>query len=304
MVDGLSLTGYSPAPASIMMDTEYHWMVTARDQYLRSTDSRSGRFTVHSLKARSSDGLLLLEIRSGMPPQGYLAFRDARTSLAGPVEEADRGLTGNRLVKAVSAPVWEARVLALDGSALPDGDIAATLTFTAPGAERAAAVDQALADIQHLKIARLDRSGSRWEIQPLQRVDAGSKSVSADVNGLSAFSVVASLPLSGTLSGLTAFPNPFAAGRETVRIRYSLLGDSEVKIRIYTPMGDLVRVLGCPYGAAGCGQDGSSGLVSEMEWDGRNGEGRVVANGMYTAEIRARSASGARKELLNIGVLK
>ncbi len=303
-VAGLVQPAHTPTLNSLLPDREYFWKVTAEDQYAKRTDSPSGRFTLYSVKARSTDGLLLLEIISGMPAQGHIAFRDARSSLGDSVQMADRDLLGNRTVKMLAAPVWDARVQDINGNILPSGGVSARLTFTSPGQNRPAGTDAALADIQHLRIAKLDESANRWRIQPLQTVDAGKKQVAADVNGLSVFSVMAALTSAETLSGLTAFPNPFAAGREIIRIRYTLAGDSDVRIRIYTPLGDLVRVLDCPAGTPGCGEDGAAGLVNEMDWDGKNGAGRTVANGMYTAEVYAKSASRAGKELIHIGVLK
>jgi flagellar hook assembly protein FlgD len=105
-----------------------------------------------------------------------------------------------------------------------------------------------------------------------------------------------------TLTGITNFPNPFNPNREKTKIRYRLGSDAdEVKIRIYDITGMLVTQL-----------DGTTNGESvniwekynDVDWNGRNGKGDMVVNGIYPFEIMARlgdrSVSGRGK----IAVLK
>jgi len=303
-VPGLIAAEYTPPLDSLISDAQYFWKVTARDQYGKTTDSPSGSFMLSRTKARSPDGMLLVEILSGMPAQGCLSFQDAGASLAGVIEQADRNSKGNRLVNLLSYPIWDVQARDVSGSVLSGAAITARVTFTVPEAARPGGLDAALADLRHLKISRLDETLASWNVPSPQLLVPVKKQVSVLVSGLSVFSVIAALTPTQILSGLTNFPNPFAAGRETTRIRYVLTGDSAVRIRIYTQLGDLVRVLDCPAGTSGCGKGDPVGLTNEIIWDGKNGEGRTVANGVYPAEIRAKSAAGEQKEIRHIGVLK
>jgi hypothetical protein len=85
-----------------------------------------------------------------------------------------------------------------------------------------------------------------------------------------------------TATDLTAsyanFPNPFAAGRQTTVFAYYLRTDARVSLRILTPRGVPVATLidGASRGA---------GLHQVDRWDGRNGAGAVVLNGIYVAEL-------------------
>ncbi|MBU1495049.1 MAG: hypothetical protein KJ956_13915, partial [Actinobacteria bacterium] len=88
----------------------------------------------------------------------------------------------------------------------------------------------------------------------------------------------------GTLTAATLeesysnFPNPFAAGRERTAFVFVLGGGATVDLRLYTPRGELVRTL----------LDGAAlaaGLHQDVTWDGRNGRGDVVRNGVYVAEL-------------------
>jgi hypothetical protein len=81
------------------------------------------------------------------------------------------------------------------------------------------------------------------------------------------------------------FPNPFAAGREATRFTYYLPGDGRVWLRIRTARGGTVATLAD-------GTRRGSGQHQDDAWDGRNGHGHVVLNGVYVAELVVRFDDG------------
>ena len=87
------------------------------------------------------------------------------------------------------------------------------------------------------------------------------------------------------------FPNPFAAGRELTRVVYYLRGDARVSLEILTARGEdvvtLLRETAKP-----------AGLHQEDTWDGRNGRGDTVYNGVYLARLTVRYDDGASESLL------
>lgn len=86
------------------------------------------------------------------------------------------------------------------------------------------------------------------------------------------------------------FPNPFAAGRETTRFVYALSGPATVTLRLFTARGEMVvTVVDAERRTAGLHQDDA--------WDGRNGRGAVVRNGVYIAEIVVEFDGGERRTL-------
>jgi hypothetical protein len=87
------------------------------------------------------------------------------------------------------------------------------------------------------------------------------------------------------------FPNPFAAGREPTRFAYYLPGAARVTLRIWTPRGERVATV---LDEVSRGQ----GLHQDDAWDGRNGHGDVVANGVYVAEIVVHLDGGDSRRLL------
>jgi len=78
------------------------------------------------------------------------------------------------------------------------------------------------------------------------------------------------------------YPNPFHPPSELTTIAYKLDDHATVTMRIFTLSGDLVLQRRFASGDPG----GQAGL-NEVAWDGRNGEGHVVASGGYIALIEA-----------------
>jgi len=137
----------------------------------------------------------------------------------------------------------------------------------------------------------LDRDTYYWKVTALSTSEAATSEVWS-------FKIQPEI----NLSGVTNYPNPFNPNKEKTNIRYRLSTDaSEVKIRIYDITGSLViEKDGTTNG------EGSSvwNKYNDVEWDGKNGRGDVVMNGIYPFEVTARlgekSVSGKGK----IAVLK
>jgi len=104
------------------------------------------------------------------------------------------------------------------------------------------------------------------------------------------------------ISGVTNYPNPFNPNKEETNIRYKLSRDAdEVKIRIYDITGALVVELdGDTQG------EGTSMMTkyNDRKWNGRNGRGDVVMNGIYPFEVVARSGDKVVSGRGKIAVLK
>ena len=75
------------------------------------------------------------------------------------------------------------------------------------------------------------------------------------------------------------FPNPFVPESETTTIRYYLEQPETVSIQVYSMANELVRTL------LDASQKGA-GEHLETFWDGKDEQGRFVANGIYLCRIR------------------
>ena len=94
------------------------------------------------------------------------------------------------------------------------------------------------------------------------------------------------------------FPNPFAAGREETTFAFALPAAGAVTLRVLTPHGEPVITLlqDEPRGA---------GLHQVDTWDGVNGRGVTVRNGVYIAEITVVFDDGSQqRELRKVAVVR
>lgn len=73
------------------------------------------------------------------------------------------------------------------------------------------------------------------------------------------------------------YPNPF---REKTTFSFFCNNDAEVQIKIYTIAGQLIRTLEYPFARSG---------FNMVEWDGRDADGDVPANGIYLYKLVAKA---------------
>ena len=138
----------------------------------------------------------------------------------------------------------------------------------------------------------LDQDTYYWRVTALTTNEAATSEVWS-------FTVAPQL----TLTGVINYPNPFNPNREATKIRYRLGADADdVKIRIYDIAGSLVvNIPNCP-------TDGERSSVwekyNDVDWDGRNGRGDVVMNGIYPFEVTARLGGRSISVRGKIAVLK
>jgi hypothetical protein len=182
------------------------------------------------------------------------------------------------------------------GATLAPGDATALLVGASPIRVPAAGA----ADVELLVAARAGATGTRFRIG-LDRSDIGvvqpqSSLLTIAVEAAagnqfpfwSGLSSIAEMSLGASYSN---YPNPFAAGRVPTTFVYVLDRASRVSLRIRTLRGELVRTL-LEHVAFG------AGLRQTDQWDGRNGQGQVVMNGVYVAELLVEPDGGPAERVL------
>lgn len=110
-------------------------------------------------------------------------------------------------------------------------------------------------------------------------------------------------PPNGTV--MTNYPNPFDPNLQKTSVNYYLNYESEVEIRVYDAFGRVVLAKDVKPGQgsgdfAGATLAGGAGFL----WDGKNGEGRTVANGIYLVKVKAKSRNGTQEFKRRVGVIK
>jgi hypothetical protein len=101
------------------------------------------------------------------------------------------------------------------------------------------------------------------------------------------------------------YPNPFNPNSQKTSVNYYLKAESEVDIKIYDAFGRVVlnKSLKPGQGSGDFFNATAAGGASFL-WDGRNGEGHMVGNGIYQVKVAARNSIEAQNFTRRVGVLK
>jgi hypothetical protein len=128
----------------------------------------------------------------------------------------------------------------------------------------------------------------------------GKKADGTEIVSDGPFSFTCNPPLE--ISGITNYPNPFDPNKEKTKLRYKLSKEADdVKIRIYDLTGALVTELDGTTNAEGVNMWTK---YNDILWDGKNGRGDVVLNGIYPFEVIARIGAASVSGRGKIAVLK
>lgn len=93
------------------------------------------------------------------------------------------------------------------------------------------------------------------------------------------------------------YPNPF---NQATVISYQATGDGAVKLAVYNIAGQLIKILinNPSPNALGEGRVGSVPKSGSIPWDGRDDNGRTVANGVYVYKLNAGGQSQTKKMIM------
>lgn len=102
------------------------------------------------------------------------------------------------------------------------------------------------------------------------------------------------------------YPNPFnPAQSQTTSINYYLPESGDVELRIYDAFGRTVLSKDFKQGAGDAvSRNATMAGGAYFTWDGKNGEGKTVANGIYLVYLRAHVSGGVQEFKRRVGVLK
>jgi hypothetical protein len=87
------------------------------------------------------------------------------------------------------------------------------------------------------------------------------------------------------------YPNPFSPKKQPTTLVYFSSSAGQSNIKIFTITGRLVRTI----------TDNANPGSNEVDWDGKNGKGQIVRNGVYVAVIMP---PGGSKQMVKIAVVK
>ncbi len=87
------------------------------------------------------------------------------------------------------------------------------------------------------------------------------------------------------------YPNPFDSHQGTTTIQFYMNGEGKAEIKIYTLTGNLVNEWDV---------EAQAGINTAFQWDGRDKDGNMVANGTYLCRIK----TDIKKETIKISIIK
>ena len=100
---------------------------------------------------------------------------------------------------------------------------------------------------------------------------------------------------------MTSYPNPFNPRDGAAKIGYYLETASDMEVRIFTLLGELVWSNEIS-ASTSLGQQGLHTEGTALEWEGENNEGYEVRSGVYICIIKNRSTG--EEEKFKIAVVK
>ena len=284
----------------------YYWKIEALDtQLVTRYSTETFNFIIQRNNIPAPDSKVTVTVSSTLADNTSVAVITAAGTDS--INKANSFAVGDPLIKTIPGnSVYTINILDASDTAIPDSSVMAVLSFTYTDANGDGIVDGTVIPVTTLRIFKLNTVTTKWEIVKAGfALDGSNKKVSAAISMTGSYAVLAYVVPDGTLSGVTNYPSPFAAGKESTKIVYVLTKDSDVELRIFTLSGDMVLKQNFTAGGSG-GRGLTAGYTNDYTWEGKNGAGSVVANGMYVCEIIAKPGDGSAqiREIRRIGVIK
>jgi len=146
-------------------------------------------------------------------------------------------------------------------------------------------------DEENLRMFYWEDNQNLWSLILNSQVYPEQNIVVAAVEHLTIFRIMEFKANTQAISSVSNYPNPFYGGYETTKIRYILMDNADVEIKIYDLISDLVWQKKVAKGQSPGGIQGPN----EIPWDGKNEIGQSVTSGAYILEIKTLGKSIRRK---------
>ncbi len=284
----VSTNTYAISNTSILSDfTTYFWQVFAEDS--QGGERMSGEtFSFYVKWSQILCGRLSVQ-SPDLPPTAYIDAAEVSDSLT---SLADEAASVSPIMTIPGGPSYKIELKnSLNGAVADASAYTFNLVFDYDGLDVVAP--------STTKLFVLDEANGKWAVVNDQQIDIQARQVTAKVRDLSYFRILNYAAPASVSGDVKNYPNPFSPLIENTEIECVLTEDSVLEFEIYSPFGELVK----KFSASGAGTP--TGTTNIITWDGRNGHGSVVANGVYILNLTVHPSSGgeqSRRRL--IGVLK
>ncbi|MFH1784085.1 MAG: DUF2341 domain-containing protein [bacterium] len=242
---------------------------------------------------------------NSLSEDSYIIVEEKTSTNSTPVASANNNVNSDSRIASVGVSGYELNAYDSDDTLVEIFNTTITLSLYYNDTDSDGYVDSTSVKETLLRMFKLNETTNNWELVDDSTVDETNNKVSAEIESFSTYTLLGYKAPSDTASGLMNFPNPFEAGQESTTIVYVLNKDAKVTIYIYNIVGDLVKKLEYASGSTG-GTGASGGYTNRVTWDGRNGDGMIVANGGYIAQVIVEPEDGTDtvKMIRKIAVVK
>jgi hypothetical protein len=152
----------------------------------------------------------------------------------------------------------------------------------------------------NLAIYKYNEIENRWDYVSEGRVNTVSNYVETDIKEFGIYRLVESTTAKIFGESFLLYPNPFDPNGGRVYIKFFMEMDGHVDIKVYTVSGRIVKTI-----KEGEYLSGPHLYEREFTWDGRNGYGEIVVNGIYVIKVIRAYTDGSRETRIEkIGVLR
>jgi hypothetical protein len=146
-------------------------------------------------------------------------------------------------------------------------------------------VDDTTINEKHLRVWRYDAQSAKWLVQNMPVLNTELNNITINIRDIGEYGIM-SIPTDPKIESTVVYPNPFT---DKTKIAFNLNAPAELKIRIYSVSGRLVRTMTRGY------DENLFGLTT-IEFDGLNDKNEKISNGTYIYKINTMSVSGIKQE--------
>lgn len=262
--------------------------------------------TTQGLNYSNRDGTLRIVAEANvMPVNSYIKVAEVSAANSAKVKKANDYAVSDPTIRSTGGKIYQLTLLDANDQPITSFSGTILLTMNYLDTDNDGYLDGTNVREELLRLCKLNEATDKWELVSNYTRDLSANSFTIQTGNFGIFAIAAFKAPASTLTGTVNYPNPFAAGTESTTIAYTLTKDSEVTIRIFNLIGDLVRKLEFAAGSEG-GKGAENGYTNRISWNGRNADGMIVANGTYICRIIAEASdgSGTFKEIRKIAVIK
>ena len=236
-----------------------------------------------------------------LPESAYIAVKNLDSSLVSDIKIANESADKNQFMEKINNyPVKEITGKGKTGVDLEKLN-GLQLTLKYNDANNDGIVDGTGILEKDLNVFYLNPNTKKWEYVGKPTIDENSNSVSIKIYKYGKYSLLGDTTAKDFKESFIVYPNPFNPSSQTAKVRFYLDKDAYVSAEVYTLTGEKVKTLVTQKFLTG--EQVYQDLVS---WNGHNGRGSTVVNGIYIikAKIDYTDGSGSKVKLWKTAVVK